>query len=186
VDKFRVIIDELLNVLPSIMATDSRTSYDKNLAKYSEFGVGIDLAKKIAAMDPLGSAYDIIEISNRSDFDIKIIGKIYFEVGTRLNIKWLRGKVSGISSDDYWQRLSTKTILEDLYNYQMKITKQVVDFSCRSKDACPTELSLQKWIESTSFLVERYDGFIADLKSQINPDLPMMVVALNRIKALVS
>ena len=60
----------------------------------------------------------------------------------------------------------------------MKITNQVVNFDKNS--------SLEKWIESQTFLVERYDSFINDLKSQVNPDLSMFVVALNRIKALIN
>jgi NAD-specific glutamate dehydrogenase len=60
---------------------------------------------------------------------------IYFAVGTRFSLKWLRSKVSRMSYDNQWQRLSSKTILEDLYSYQMRIAKAIVDFSCNDSSA---------------------------------------------------
>ncbi|MDA0901921.1 MAG: NAD-glutamate dehydrogenase [Proteobacteria bacterium] len=186
INEFKSTISELCHILYNILADASRESYDRKVAEYLESKVPNNLVHKIASMDPLASAYDIIEISNKSKFDIKTAGQIYFEVGTRLHLKWLRSRVSGANIDNYWQKLSSKTILEDLYNYQMRIAQQVVDFSCKNKDFCPTGPSLDSWIDNVSLLVDRYDLFISDLRSQVNPDLSVFVVALNRIKALVN
>ena len=93
-------------------------------------------------------------------------------------------KVSNLNVDSNWQKLSSKTILEDLYSYQMKIAKQIVEFSCNEKDICEVN-SVNNWINTVGFLVERFDNFIADVKSHPNPDLSVFIVALNRLKPLV-
>ena len=178
INEYGDVIESMFKSMEGLLAKASKDSYDRKMSKYLSDNVPQKLAKKISAMDPMGSAYDIIEIGKESNLDVKLVGKIYSEVGTRLSLKWLRSSVASLSINDYWQKLSSKTILEDLYCYQMKITSQVVNFDKNS--------SLEKWIENQAFLVERYDGFIADLKSQVNPDLSMFVVALNRIKALIN
>ncbi len=186
VNKLRPMIDKLSANLENLLAGASKEAYYKNVDAYQKCGINTDLAKKVSAMDPLGSAYDIIDVSEKSKVSINVTGQIYFKVGTRIHLKWLRTRISNSSVDNYWQRISTKTILEDLYNYQMRITKSVVNYSCKGKKSCNSNEALDKWIESEDFLIERYDRFINDFKSQVHPDLSMFIVALNRIKALIS
>lgn len=183
--KYGSIVKQLYEIMDDILAAASTDSFNRKVNRYSSAGVPDDLSRKIAAMDPLASAFDIAEIASQSDFNIKIIAKIYFEVGTRFDLKWLRSRVAATNVDSYWHKLGLKTILEDLYNYQMKFSKQIVDFSCANKDSCPAEISVDYWIKNHSFMVQRYDGFIAELKEQPSPDLSMFVVALNRVRALI-
>jgi glutamate dehydrogenase len=185
VTRFRKIADELSGVLSSVLAQASRESFERKVERYFLNNVDRKLANKIAAMDPVASAFDIAEISAASNFDLKTIAKIYFAVGNRFSLKWLRSRVSKLAPDNYWQKLSSKTILEDLYYYQMQIAKRIVDFSCNDKNLCETD-SLANWIKTVDFLVERFDSFVSDLKTHPNPDLSVFIVALNRLKPLVN
>ncbi len=185
-DYFHNLINTIYKNLDGLLATASRNAYKINFDSYVNGGVDVKLAKKVASMDSMASCYDIIEISSKTNFDVQTVGKLYFKVGNRLHLKWLRSKITNTNSDNYWQKVSCKTILEDLYNYQMRITSKIVSYGCKDKDSCEADLALEKWIEKESFLVYRYDRFIDDFKSQIKPDLSMFVVALNRIKALVA
>jgi glutamate dehydrogenase len=183
--RFQKIADELSDVLSQVLAQASQESYKRKIEKYHPHKVSRKLAGKIAAMDPVASAFDIAEISAASSFDLKTIAKIYFAVGNRFSLKWLRSRLNNMSLEGHWQKLSSKTILEDFYSYQMRIAKEIVDFSCDDKNLCEIN-SLDNWIKKSDFLVERFDNFIADLKAQPNVDLAMFVVALNRLKPLVS
>ncbi len=185
IEKFKTISSKLAKILPEVLATASKESYERKIERYCLNNVSRDLASKVAALDPIASAFDIAEISAKSNLDLAIIAKIYFAVGTRFSLKWLRSKLLNVSADGYWQRLSTKTVLEDLYSYQMKLAAQIVDCACKSGKGCEIN-SVEKWIESVGFLVERYDNFITDLKAHPSPDMSMFVVALNRLKPLVN
>jgi glutamate dehydrogenase len=182
--RFQKIADELSDVLSQVLAQASQESYKRKIEKYHPHKVSRKLAGKIAAMDPVASAFDIAEISAASSFDLKTIAKIYFAVGNRFSLKWLRSRLNNMSLEGHWQKLSSKTILEDFYSYQMRIAKEIVDFSCDDQNLCEIN-SLDNWIKKSDFLVERFDNFIADFKAQPNVDLAMFVVALNRLKPLV-
>lgn len=181
ITRFRKIADELSGVLSQVLAAASKESFEKKIENYCQNNVSKKLASRVAAMDPIASAFDIAEISAASSFDLKTIAKIYFAVGTRFSLKWLRIKVSQLTPDNHSQKLSNKIIIEDLYTYQMQIAKSIVDSSCNDKDNCEVH-SMNNWIVKTEFLVERFDGFIEDLKVNPNPDLSVFIVALNRLK----
>lgn len=183
ITRFKNIANELGSVFPQVLAKASRESFERKINQYQLNDIDRKLAARIAAMDPIASAFDIAEISAASNFDLKTIAKIYFAIGTRFSLKWLRSKVSALALEGHWQKLSSKTILEDLYSYQVLIAKQVVDFNSEEKNLCEVK-SVNEWIENSSFLVDRFDNFVSEVKSSPNPDLSVFVVALNRLKPL--
>ena len=185
VTRFKKIANDLLRLFPGVLAEASRDSFERKVAYYLENKIENKLAARVASMDPAASAFDIAEISEISNFDLKSISKIYYKVGTRFSLKWIRGRVSSLIIENDWQKLSAKTILEDLYFYQMKIAKDIVNFSCDDKKVCEID-SVSAWIEKKKFAVERFDSFITELKAQANPDIAVFVVTLNRLKSLIN
>jgi glutamate dehydrogenase len=183
VTRFKKIADELFRLFPGVLAQASRESFERKVKRYLDNNIERKLAEKVSSMDPAASAFDIAEICAVSNFDLKSIAKVYFAVGTRFSLKWMRSRVTDLNIDNYWQRLSAKTILEDLYFYQMKIAKEIVDFSCDDKNICDTD-SVDAWVKKMEFSVDRFDSFVSELKSQANPDLSVFIVALNRLKSL--
>lgn len=184
VNRFADISDRLSKVLNKVLAKASKESFQRKVERYCLNGVPKTLATKVAGMDPLASTFDIAEIAAKSKFDIEVIAKIYFAVGTRFSLKWLRSRVFSMNHDNQWQRISSKTILEDLYAYQMRIAKSIVEYGCQGKEVCNIN-AMDAWIENYHFLMQRYDNFIKDLKSNPQPDISVFVVALNRLKPLV-
>jgi glutamate dehydrogenase len=184
ISQFKIIADQLSGFLSNVLAKNSRESFERKVDKYRLNNVEIELAQKVAAMDPIASTFDIAQISKESKFDLESIAKVYFAVGTRFSLKWLRSRISSISQENHWQKLSTKSILDEIYNCQMQIAKQIVKFSCK-EEVCNIN-SVERWANHLGFLVDRFDNFIKEFKAQTNPDLSVYIVALNRVKSLVN
>ncbi len=185
VERFRKIAKEISGILPEVLAQDSRDAFEKKAEGYRLNNVDQKLAFRIASMDPIASIFDIAEILSAYNYDLKTIAKLYFAIGTRFSLKWLRNRVSEMDFGSYWQKLSSKTILEDLYYYQLHIAKSVVNFGCNEKQKLCEISTIEAWIKTVEFLVERFDNFIADLKEHPSPDLSVFMVALNRLKPLI-
>jgi glutamate dehydrogenase len=185
ISRFQKIADELLEFLPSVLAKASLESFVRKIERYCINKVDRKLAERVASMDPVASAFDISEIALSTKLDIKIIAEIYFAVGTRFSLKWLRSRLNKITLNNHWQKLSSKTVLEDLYSYQMRLAKDIAEFSLKNKNKSVENL-IEDWSKNSIFLTERFDNFILELKNEQNPDLSMFVVALNRIKPLVN
>ena len=185
VARFDKIADELFGILSSVMAQASRESFERKIERYCISNIDRKLAEKVASLDPVASAFDIAEIAISTKLEIKKIAEIYFAVGTRYSLKWLRSRLNKINLSNRWQKLSSKTVLEDLYSYQMKLSKDIAIFSTNENFKNVNEL-ISNYCKKSSFLTERFDNFIAELKNEPNPDLSMFIVALNRIKPLIN
>lgn len=184
VDRYSKIASELNSFLFNVIAGDSKDSFQKKSDIYRLSNVPAQIANKIAALDPIASTFDISEIALKSKFELKVIAKLYYEVGTRFSLKWLRTILVDLPNDDYWQKLSSKTIIEDLYSYQTLLSKRIVEDNCQKK-TCDIDAVLN-WCDKAGFLMTRYDNFIQELRLNNNPDTSMFVVALNRLKPLLS
>lgn len=185
IKRFQKISKNLFKILPEVLAQASKEAFESKIEELLKNNVNKELSVKISALDPGSSVFDIAEISAESNFDIKTIAKIYFEVGTRFYLKWLRSKVSLLATDNHWQKLSNKAILNELYSYQLRISKEIINFNCSDKEKCKTN-SVELWVNKMQFLVDRYDKFISDLQLSQVQDLSVFIVALNRLKPLLS
>ena len=186
VKRFEEISSNLLSILPEVMAQDSKNAYDLRI-KDLEFKAVTNksLIKKIASMDPVASAFDISEIAISTKYELKTIAKIYFEVGTKFSLKWLRGQLTNITPDNYWDRACVKTITEDLYSFQMKISHNIVNSICDKKNSCKIN-SVSQWIESAGFSMHRYEALITEIRLGAIEDISVFVVILNRLKFIAS
>ena len=186
VKHFRAITDNLSSIVEDILAQASRESYERRIDRYVLNGVDKKLARTAAAIDPLASVFDIAEISSKSKLDLKIIAKIYFAVGTRFSLRWLRGKVSNVSAKDNWQRLSAKNIVEELYSYQVRIAQAIATDSLQNGSSCDAK-AMSNWVAKNALSVQKYDAFVSELKTQMmHDDLSPFIVALGRIKLLIN
>ena len=184
IPSYREIARELSAVLPKVMAEDSKKAYVEKISYLESKSVkDKKLITNVASMDPVASAFDVSKIAVSSDQKIPAIAKIYFEVGTRFSLKWLRSKLQLIPIRNSWDRVSIKTITEDLYNMQMQISKEIVGGYCK-KSSCDTR-AVEKWIDKDDFAIARYDGFIAEIKDVDINDLSIYFAILNKLKAII-
>lgn len=181
IGRFKPIASEIAGLLPEILAKASRESFERKISRYRLEHVDRNLAKKIATFDPLASSFDIAEIVSSSGSSLKTISAIYYAVGNRFSLKWLRSATIKLSSNSYWHKLATKTVLDDIYSYQMRIAKSVLELSQANANA---DEMIAAWVSNSKLLVEKFDHFIEELKNETVVDLAMFIVAINRLKPL--
>lgn len=183
--RFKEIATELAEILPKVMAHDSKKSYEEKILDFTSKNVtDKGLISKVSSMDPVASAFDISKIASSCDQKINAISKIYFEVGTRFSLKWLRSQLTSIAIHNSWDRVSIKTITDDLYSYQMKISREIVAGYCK-KSSCDLD-EIENWISNCDFSIKRYDDFISEIRELPVTDLSVFFVILSRLKSIVT
>ncbi len=85
-------------------------------------GVPAALAHRIASLEPMLSAPDIVLLKERVDGALEDIARAYFAVGTRTGLDWLRGATEMVTTTDHWDRLALGSIVDDLYDQQRELT----------------------------------------------------------------
>ena len=185
VDEFTPGLAKISSSLEKIMSPISRKASDEKFNKLSKSGVPESLARKISYLEALASACDIVKVTNvkskkGNKLDILSVGEIYFALGMRLNLGWLRISASKLPADTHWQRLSLKTMVSDFYHQQMRLTSEVI----KSSSVVGSEKIMDVWLGNNKKELSRYDSFISDLKGHEHLDSSMLIVAVRRLEAI--
>ena len=176
-------IVELSKHLDKIISPVLKSMVETKLNFYKEKGVPKDVAAKIANLLALASACDIVKVSRGSKLSVRIVGEIYFSVGTRLSLGWLRMCAEKQNAESYWDNLSQKTLINNFYDQQRRLTAEVTKVACKD-DVCTG--AIDAWEKTHHKELERYDIFIDDLKSQEKVTDSMLVIAAKRVEGISS
>ena len=152
----------------------TRGEAEKLAQRLKEQNVPEELAEKIAGLKLMASAFDIISVARASKVPAKDVGKIYFTLGSRLGLGWMRASVDRIAAVNYWERLAIQALIGDLYDEQRRLVTAVITHFD----------SLEAWIEAHKEALSRYDRFIEDIKSADTLDMPRLMVALRHVRGL--
>lgn len=172
--------ENLYKNIKNILPKESIEYHNEKVNNYKEMSVPNKLSDQIAALDSLSSICDIINITNNYDIDLLDVAKLYFKIGDKLHFKWLLEKTSHIAINSHWDTISVKSIIEEIFDYQLLITKKVikVNLTLKEKDLS----NIDNWLSQHIADFDKYEHFIAELKSNIAIDLSIAVVATNNIK----
>ncbi|MCC7260488.1 MAG: NAD-glutamate dehydrogenase [Alphaproteobacteria bacterium] len=176
-------ITDIQKSLESMLAPHSRDIYEKALAACAEKGVPEKIGKVVASLDALSSACDIVLVAARAKKPVKLVGKVYFEIGTRLHLGWLRTHARRLTAESYWPRLAATAVVSDLLNQQRRLTSEVIATLGKDEGG---NAHVSRWIAGNEREIARYDQFIDDLRANEPLDFSMLVVALRKVQAICS
>ncbi|MFW0777854.1 MAG: NAD-glutamate dehydrogenase [Rickettsiales bacterium] len=150
-----------------------RKEADALLADLKETGVPAKLAKRIANLELLASALDIIKVARELKKPVEEIGSHYFEISALFNIFWLRLSAEKIEVESHWDRHAIQALDASLSDEQRRLTTSVI----KSGD-------FEKWQKKHAKDIEAYGQFIADLRTSDTFDVSRLMVALQQVRSL--
>ena len=166
------------------IASDSVVqAYQDKSAHFVELGAPKKLADAIASLESMASACDIISTANKTGLDIQIVGRAYYEIGTHLQLGWMRQSIHKLVTESHWDRLAARTLVGDVYDEQRRITSVVL--SCLTKNG-KWEHCFSDWQTRETSDIKKLHMLMQDLKTSEARSLSMFFLALNQIQSLSS
>ncbi|HEX7152311.1 MAG TPA: NAD-glutamate dehydrogenase domain-containing protein, partial [Thermoanaerobaculia bacterium] len=149
-------------------------------AELMEDGIPEALARRVASLDVMTSAMDIVRIS-RADaaHGVEDVARVYFGVGARFGLDKLRAQSASIVAETQWQKNALAALVEDLFSYQSTLASRVISETDSAKDP------VESWLASRPRLVERVDATMNDVRGASTVDLAMLTVASRQLRVLV-
>ncbi|MCH7888863.1 MAG: NAD-glutamate dehydrogenase [Proteobacteria bacterium] len=180
IDAFTPGIGALARRLDEVLSETRRGSLAQAAERYAGEGVPRDLARRVASLDALASALDIAQAARRRKLAVEEVGRVYFQVGERLGLDWLRASAGGFAAESHWQRQAVTAIVDELYSQQRDLAAAVLE----ANGAGPPGGAVDNWIAAHRSAVERNERLLADLRKTGAIDLAMLTVANRQIRAL--
>lgn len=173
-------VNEIIAKVDKYLISGFKEDFDHELQEYLDLKVPMKLAKNVALLGPLSTAYSIAEISNRLKVPTEKVMQIYFEIGERFSISWLRHSANQLLANSRWEKLAIRGFKDELYDIHRKITATIIEYSEKQEDG------LEKWFKHNAKHVKLYDRFIVEVKSQTTIEYPMIDLSLKKLSILLT
>jgi glutamate dehydrogenase len=179
---FRPGVERLRGAIETLMSEDDRMAVAGKRRTFTDAGVPDDLAERVALLDPLFSACDIVRLAQGDRLDVEEVARVYFSVGGRYGIDWLRGAAERLPSDGHWSRLAVGAIVDDFYGHQFHLTRNIIETAGAATGAA--DGVIEAWESARKPMIDRTARLVDDLRAAGAVDLAMLAVANRELRAL--
>ena len=181
IERFEGGIGALARGLARFIPEETETEIEREARRAVEAGVPESLAREVASLEPLYSGCDIVRIATDNKRPVDEVARVYFAVGQRLGLDWLRRSASALPAETEWQSKAAASIVDDLYVQQSALTVRIMERAVRGRDAAAAS---ERWWTANERSIARAEGVVADLRAAGSADLAMLTVADREIRAL--
>ncbi len=170
IDEFYEPARMLSKVVSNSLLGEAKNKFDDKVKQYTLLGVTDEIAQRVATLDSLVSVFDIIYIAKRTQATNNDVASLYFATGNKFSIDWLRKACDKQLNDSYWNRLSTQSLKDDLYDKQRQLLTKIIN---KSK----VNIDLDLWIDNNINTASIFLDFVKGIRLQETIDLNILILA---------
>ncbi len=174
-------LQELARELEGLLPQAAKRELKKRSRDYVKQHVPEKLAQQVTAMRGLLAGTDVVRLALAMEAPTPEVARVYFGVGERLGVEWLRAAAATIKVETPWQRAAVESVVDDFALHQVAITWQVL---AQAGKKAEWREALQGWEARHPSEVARLDKLLEDLRAQEAVDLAMLAVADRQLKVL--
>ena len=175
-------VASLGEVIEEVLSPEKREKVFIEREELVSYGVPEGVARMIAAVDPLLSACDIVEISETIGMEVKSAAAAYFAVGAEFRIDWLRDQIEELHNDNHWQQRAVKTMAKDLFSHQRLLSIKILQ---TYSDETSVENAMKAWRDNNSEILNKTSKVLDEVRSSGKIDLSMLAIANAEIRMLI-
>jgi glutamate dehydrogenase len=173
-------VEELTASLDRVICEEDRVQLDEQAGRWESQGVPADLARRVASLGILASALDITRIARLCRRDVPDVASVYFELGHRFGMEWLRSRAAKVKTENHWQKQAVSAIIDDLYGLQSDLTARILS------DGESHEAAITTWAAARQGPVDRINHLLTELRGVARVDLAMLAVANRQLRGLIA
>jgi glutamate dehydrogenase len=128
-------------------------------------------------------ALDITDVANANGESLDTTAAVYFALGDRLKLHWLRRHIEALPRDNRWRTLARSALRDDIFNQQAALTAEVLRNTPQDE---PADDRIEAWKETNEGSVHRTLQVLTDINSSGIFDLSTLSVALREIRNLIT
>ena len=151
-------------------------------------GVDPDLARAVAGLDALASAPDVVRIAASAGAAVEDVARLYFAVGERFRLDWLRAAAEHLRATTGWQRLAIETFVDDLYGHQAQLAARVLagapPAGAPIDSRAAARAAVDAWAAAHGAAATRLDHLLDEIRSAGELELAMLVAVNGQLRTL--
>jgi glutamate dehydrogenase len=166
--------------LPDVLRGADRDRFAERRGELEAGGVPPELAQRVASMQALLSVFDIVVDASATGAEQPVVTDVYFGVGSRLGLDWLRDRILELPRNDRWQALARAALRDELYRLHRSLTREILLAAAEFGSDTP----LESWVELNQAGIQRTESVLADVKASREYDTTTLPVVLRELRNL--
>ena len=167
--------------LRELVSASSRSVIDEAAGRFVEREAPESLALEVALCEDLVSALPVVEVAASAEIPVATAASVYFELGEKLDLHWLRDRIAALPRDNRWQALSRAALRDDLYAQLSALTLDTLRLDAGGADPAGR---VDAWLRRNRIPVARCRQIVGDLMNAGQTDFTMLSVAMGEIRTL--
>jgi glutamate dehydrogenase len=172
---FKAGAERLAALFPQSLPAMDQSAFTSAAGRLEKDGVPRELAARVAGLDAMFNALDIVEVADRLKRDIGEVARVHFGLAGELDFPWLRERIGILPAENHWQALAKAALRDDLAGMLRALTADAL----RTGD-------VSSWKTRNAVLYERLRQILSELRAAESPDLAMLSVAMRELRNLTS
>ncbi len=178
---YRPAVRGLAAHLDALLPAAPRAEMERRIAEYRQQQVPETLARQVGAMSGLLAGTDVVGLATAVEAPAEAVARVYFGVGERLGLDWVRSSAARVKVETAWQRAALEGLLDDVSQHQVAIAWQVLAEAGKKTE---WREGLAAWEARHAAEVARLDKLLEELRGAEAVDLAMLTVADRQLQAL--
>jgi glutamate dehydrogenase len=163
----------LYEATPKLLAPSDAEPFARRADELRSAGVPDDLAARVSSLPAMFAALDIVDVAHETSLDVGDVGRVYFGLGSSLELHWLRDRIVALPRGDRWSARARAALRDDLYALHRALTAQVLRSGA----------DVDAWVAGNP-ASERYLATLADVRLGRMYDLTTLPVVVREARHL--
>ena len=166
----------LAEALPTLLGPSELEAARAKAAGFADVGVPPELAQRVSHLEALVPTLDLVEIAATTEVDVASAAAVYFTLGARLELHWLRDRIVDLPRETRWEAMARAALRDNIvYSEQAGLTAEVLRGGA----------GVERWQAENASAIERSLQVLADIRSGGTLDLARLSVAVREIRNLI-
>jgi glutamate dehydrogenase len=131
----------------------------------------------------LPAAFDIVAVADDVGAEQPLVMDAFFGLNARLELGWLRDRITELPRTNRWEALTRSALREDLQALQRRLTAQVLE---SQRGQASADAAIDAWWGVNEADIKRWLATLAEVRASRKYDTTTLPVALRGLRELVS
>ena len=180
VAEFRGGVQQLEAASAQVLAGAELERFEETRRHFAEGGLPPHLAARIASLEVLNAALDIVEISAVHRVGVVDTARVYYEVGMRLGVDWLRSRIEKLAVEGPWQAIARTGLRDAALRVHRRLTEKVL----ARKHRGTAQARVSAWLDSAGKELAHWQRTLADMRAAGAGDFATLTVGVESVRKL--
>ena len=188
VDRFQPGITELLARLGDVLSEEEQDQLQDAETNYLALGMTREAAASFSRLPYLCAAAEIVSVASETNVPVIDAAKIYFALGSALQLGTVQKLLQKVAIDDNWDRLAIAELRDDIVEEHRRLAIQALasDLDKREVTLTATDVrqEVARWLDSEVSGYRRWERLLTEMEARMSIDLAVFLVAVRALGRL--